>query len=141
MEQTFAKWLTPLSSSSSSHKTAAEDRAALEQTIGQAYLDRLNGYPVGNMAEIYKSIGGTDPSAIAVLTTAFGSNFDAIAARGINTVNDSARAGLRTVLQAENLKAPTTGAFRDLLFGTEATTTVGTLRTSVSLTPAAPGGD
>ena len=93
-----------------------QDRNILEQTIGAVFLDRLNGYPVGSMAYIYKSLGGTHPTVIAVLQDAFGDNFDEVAAKGREHTISQVKSALKKALADENLVAPTTMGFRDMLF-------------------------
>ena len=132
MEGTFAKWIVKTGGNSGGGKN---QRAFLEQAIGQVYLDRMNGYPVGNVAQMFQALGGTDPTAIKALTNAFGDNFDRVAQGGASAIGDAIKTGLGNALHAEGLNVPTTTEFRDLLFSTDSTTTLGTLRSNVTRTP------
>ena len=136
MERTFAAIVVPVGGNSGgggSSGGGGKDRAALEQTIGQAYLDQINGYPVGNLAETFKVNGGTDQTVLATLTKAFGSNFDTVAEKGSDAIVTAAKSGLTSALQSEGLKVPITQEFRDMLFATDSNATVGSLRGSVRI--------
>jgi len=142
MVQTFAKLLIPVGGGGGGGGSAAgsKNRVLLEQTVGRVYLDRINGYPVGNVAEIYRSMGGTDPTVIATLQKSFGNNFDAVATKGIGAINSSIRTGLSDALRSENLHAPITPEFRDLLFHVDDGSTVGALRANIRAAGGGTGG-
>jgi hypothetical protein len=132
MERTFAKRMFPVGGGGGGGGGGgAVQRAALEQTVGRVYLDRLNGYPTGNVAALFQGLGGTDSTVISTLNKAFGNNFDAVAVKGVAAINDAAKQGLGAALRAEGLTVPITPAFRDLLLNVDPNTTVGAMRANV----------
>lgn len=94
-----------------------KNRAALERTIGRITLDRMNGYKVTSVAEIFQEYGGTDPVTIRVLERAFGDDFDAVAAKGRKAITDVLAKHLREELAAHGARAASCSAgFRDIFF-------------------------
>ena len=49
---------------------------ALELALGSAFIDYLNGYPVGDITIGYRELGGTDVHVIRALRATFGSSFE-----------------------------------------------------------------
>ncbi|MGA8658489.1 MAG: hypothetical protein WB586_20300 [Chthoniobacterales bacterium] len=50
-------------------------RNALEETLGSAFIDYFNGYPVGDITEAFAGYGGTDLNIQNALLGAFGRDF------------------------------------------------------------------
>jgi hypothetical protein len=95
----------------------SKNRAALEQTIGRITLDRMNGFPVKSVAEIFKEYGGTDEVTLKVLESAFGVDFDRVASKGRKEVTEILAKNLREELasRGERLASCSVG-FRDMFF-------------------------
>lgn len=91
-----------------------DDRGILEQALGGAVLDRMNGYPVSSLALRYKELGGTNETVMKTLERAFGDNFDAVMASG--ETRKKLTAALSASLAEEGLRIPVTKAFRDMTF-------------------------
>lgn len=93
-----------------------DDRATLEQVLGSALLDRLNGYPVKSLSGHFKELGGTNKTVINVLDRAFGDDFDAVANLGRDEVRKKVASAIASSLAEEGLTFPTTKEFRDIGF-------------------------
>lgn len=93
------------------------NRIALERTIGRITLDRMNGYKVGSVAQIFKEYGGDDEITIKVLECAFGDNFDEVADKGRSHITNLLAGHLREELAKRGARAAACSAgFRDIYF-------------------------
>ena len=104
----------------------SHNRIALERTIGRITLDRMNGYEVGSVADIFREYGGDDRVTISVLERSFGGSFDEVARRGRDAVTAAVAKTLRAELGARGLRAAACeSGFRDQFFHLDPTMELG----------------
>jgi hypothetical protein len=93
-----------------------QDRAALEQTIGQLTLKRLSKQRIGSASAIYKKLGGTDGVVVSIFDS-FGPDWDAFAdAHTHDEVLAQVKTAFHAALAAEGKNAPSSDDFKDLVF-------------------------